>query len=57
MRGGLGSRRPPPRGLLANIPDIVPPHLAVLGRCLEPTERMADFHRLLVHSALAGVPW
>ncbi len=36
--------------------DIVPPHLAILDDASNRTERMANFRRLQVHPAMAGVP-
>ena len=55
MRGGLEVAAASHEDL-ANMPDIVPPHLAVLDDASNRTERMADFRSLRAHSALAGVP-
>ena len=41
---------------LDHMPDIVPPHLAILDDASNRTERMANFRRLGTHPALAGVP-
>jgi len=41
---------------LANMPDIVPPHLAVLDDASNLVTRMANFRDLRAHPALAGVP-
>lgn len=55
MRGGLEVAAATHEDL-ANMPDIVPPHLAVLDDASNRTERMANFRSLRAHSALAGVP-
>jgi CheY-like chemotaxis protein len=55
MRGGLEVAAAT-HEVLANMPDIVPPHLAVLDDASNRAERMANFRSLRAHSALAGVP-
>lgn len=55
MRGGLEVAASTHQDL-ANMPDIVPPHLAVLDDASNREERMANFRSLRLHPALAGVP-
>jgi CheY-like chemotaxis protein len=55
MRGGLEVAAATQEEL-ANMPDIVPPHLAVLDDASNLAERMANFRSLRAHAALAGVP-
>jgi response regulator RpfG family c-di-GMP phosphodiesterase len=55
MRGGLEVAASTHQDL-ANMPDIVPPHLAVLDDASNRQERMANFRSLRLHPALAGVP-
>jgi DNA-binding response OmpR family regulator len=55
MRGGLEVAASTHQDL-ANMPDIVPPHLAVLDDASNREERMANFRSLRTHPALAGVP-
>jgi response regulator RpfG family c-di-GMP phosphodiesterase len=55
MRGGLEVAASTHQDL-ANMPDIVPPHLAVLDDSSNREERMANFRSLRLHPALAGVP-
>src|SRR5260221_3400338 len=55
MRGGLEVAASTHQDL-ANMPDIVPPHLAVLDDASNREERMANCRSLRLHPALAGVP-
>jgi DNA-binding response OmpR family regulator len=55
MRGGLEVAASTHEDL-ANMPDIVPPRLAVLDDATNRAERMALFQGLRAHPALAGVP-
>jgi DNA-binding response OmpR family regulator len=55
MRGGLEVAAATHEDL-ANMLDIVPPHLAVLDDASNQAERMANFRSLRAHPALAGVP-
>ena len=55
MRGGLAVAAATHEDL-AGMPDIVPPHLAVLDDSSDRAGRMADFRRLRAHAAMAGVP-
>ena len=55
MRGGLEVAASTHEALDA-MPDIVPPHLAVLDDSSDREGRMADFRGLRSHPALAGVP-
>lgn len=55
LRGGLEVAASTQEAL-ANLPDIVPPHLAVLDDSSNREERMAGFRSLRAHPALAGVP-